>query len=43
MAFLKSSLGQEPAHLIRGHGLYLRPMLMSDYGAWAEIRAPFLL
>lgn len=39
MAFLKSSLGQEPAHLIRGHGLYLRPMLMSDYGAWAEIRA----
>ncbi len=39
MAFLRSSLGQEPAHLIRGAGLYLRPMVMNDYSAWAEIRA----
>lgn len=39
MAFLRSSLGQEPAHLIRGAGLHLRPMVMSDYSAWAEIRA----
>lgn len=38
MAFLKSTLGQDYAHFIRGNGLYMRAMQMSDYAAWADIR-----
>lgn len=39
MAFLRASLGQEPSPVIRGRGLWLRPPQMSDYTAWAELRA----
>jgi [ribosomal protein S5]-alanine N-acetyltransferase len=39
MAFLRSSIGQESALVVRGRGLWLRPPAMSDYAAWAELRA----
>jgi ribosomal-protein-alanine N-acetyltransferase len=39
MAFLRSSVGQDSALIVRGRGLWLRPPLMSDYPAWAELRA----
>src|SRR5262245_29735421 len=39
MAFLRSGLGAEYAVLVRGRGVWLRPPLMSDYAAWAELRA----
>jgi len=39
MAFLRSNLGQDVAPLVRGHNLYLRPPVLGDYGAWAELRA----
>lgn len=39
MAFLRSSIGQEGAYVVRGRGLLLRPAVMSDYGPWAELRA----
>jgi ribosomal-protein-alanine N-acetyltransferase len=39
MVFLRSTLGQEHGPLIRGRRVWLRPPLMSDYAAWAEIRA----
>jgi len=38
MAFLRSALGQEPHPLIRTERVLLRPPLMSDYAAWAELR-----
>src|ERR1700704_1718677 len=38
MAFLRSSIGQESAFLVRGRGLWLRPPVMSDYAPWAELR-----
>ena len=38
MAFLKSSLGQDLVPIIRAQGLLLRPPMMSDYVAWAELR-----
>jgi len=39
MALLRTSLGQETGPIIRGKGVHLRPALLSDYVAWAEIRA----
>ncbi len=39
MAFLRSSIGPESAHVVRGASVWLRSPLMSDYGAWAELRA----
>ena len=39
MAFLRSSIGQDNALIVRGRGLWLRPPTMSDYAAWAELRA----
>jgi len=39
MAFLRSSIGQEGAHIVRGRGVLLRPAAMSDYVPWAELRA----
>ncbi len=38
MAFLRSGLGIE-LPIVRGKGLFLRPPLMGDYAAWAELRA----
>lgn len=38
MAFLKSGL-TDPYPTIRGAGLWLRPPIASDYGAWAQLRA----
>ncbi len=39
MAFLRSSIGQDSALIVRGRGVWLRPAVMGDYGAWAELRA----
>ncbi len=39
MAFLRSSIGQESTHVVRGHGVWLRTPLMGDYVTWAELRA----
>ena len=39
MAFLKTGLMPELNPLIRGRGLWLRPPQMTDYAAWAELRA----
>src|SRR6476469_2988096 len=39
MAFLRSTLGQEPGPVVRGRGLMMRPPQMSDYSGWAELRA----
>lgn len=39
MAFLRSSIGQDSAYIVRGRGLWLRPPVMNDYGPWAELRA----
>jgi ribosomal-protein-alanine N-acetyltransferase len=38
MAFLRAGNSTEWA-VIQGRGVWLRPPLMSDYGAWAELRA----
>lgn len=38
MAFLKSPLAPEPL-IVRGRRVYLRAPQMSDYSAWAELRA----
>jgi ribosomal-protein-alanine N-acetyltransferase len=39
MAFLRSSIGPDSAHVVRGRGVWLRAPLMGDYAAWAELRA----
>jgi ribosomal-protein-alanine N-acetyltransferase len=39
MAFLRSSIGPDSAHVVRGKGVRLRSPLMGDYAAWAELRA----
>lgn len=39
MAFLRPTLVQEPVALVRGAGLCLRPPQLSDYPAWAALRA----
>ena len=39
MAFLKSSLGTDLNLVVSGRGVWLRPPMMSDYAAWAELRA----
>lgn len=39
MAFLRSGIGSDWLPLVRVGGLYLRPLNMGDYGAWAELRA----
>jgi ribosomal-protein-alanine N-acetyltransferase len=33
------SLGQENGPIVYGDGVWMRPPLMSDYAAWAELRA----
>lgn len=38
MAFLRSGLGYEHAASIRGHGVWLRAPVASDYVSWAELR-----
>ncbi len=39
MAFLRSSIGLDGAHVVRGRGMLLRAPALSDYGPWAELRA----
>jgi len=39
MAFLRTSIGQDSALIVRGRRLWLRPPMMGDYAAWAELRA----
>jgi len=39
MALLRTSLGQETGPIVRGSGVHLRAPAMSDYVAWAELRA----
>jgi len=39
MAFLRSSIVPDSAHVVRGRGVWLRPAVMADYAAWAELRA----
>ncbi|HEY7670496.1 MAG TPA: GNAT family protein [Hyphomicrobium sp.] len=39
MAFLRSSIVQDSAPVVRGRGIWLRPPLMGDYAEWAELRA----
>lgn len=39
MAFLRSGIGLESGPVVRGQGVLLRPPAMSDYAAWAELRA----
>ena len=39
MAFLRSSTAQDSAQVVRGRGVWLRPLQMNDYAAWAELRA----
>ena len=39
MAFLKTGLVPEYNTQIRGNGVWLRPPQMTDYSAWAELRA----
>jgi ribosomal-protein-alanine N-acetyltransferase len=38
MAFLRSSIGQESAHVVRGRRLWMRAPAMGDYVPWAELR-----
>ncbi len=38
MAFLRAGLSHELPLVVRGHSVTLRPPVMSDYGAWAQIR-----
>ena len=39
MVFLRSTLGHDANPCIRGRGVVLRYLTMSDYAAWAELRA----
>lgn len=39
MVFLRSSTGQEPSPVARGKTVVLRPPIVQDYAAWAELRA----
>lgn len=39
MVFLRSTLGQDQAMVIRGRRVVLRPPQMTDYPAWAELRS----
>jgi ribosomal-protein-alanine N-acetyltransferase len=39
MAFLRSGIVQDSTHTVRGRGFWLRSPQMSDYPAWAELRA----
>lgn len=38
MAFLRSTIGPEAAHVVHGRGVWLRPPVMNDYAPWAELR-----
>jgi [ribosomal protein S5]-alanine N-acetyltransferase len=38
MAFLRSSLGDDAAPAIRSERLWLRPPVMTDHAAWADLR-----
>jgi ribosomal-protein-alanine N-acetyltransferase len=38
VAFLKTSILSEPAHILRRGGIVLRPPQLSDYAAWSELR-----
>jgi ribosomal-protein-alanine N-acetyltransferase len=39
MAFLRSGLVGDLVTIVRGHGVWLRPPVTSDYAAWAELRS----
>ncbi len=39
MAFLRAGIGFEAGPVVRAEGLMLRPPVMSDYPAWAGLRA----
>ena len=39
MAFLRSSSTHDSAHMVHGRSVWLRPLTMSDYASWAELRA----
>ena len=39
MVFLRASIGADPHPVVRGRDVWLRPPQMSDYPAWAELRA----
>lgn len=39
MAFLRSGIGSDWLPHVRVDGIHLRPPIMGDYGAWAELRA----
>jgi ribosomal-protein-alanine N-acetyltransferase len=39
VAFLRTSIGQDSAVVLRGRGVWLRAPLMADYVQWAELRA----
>jgi len=38
MAFLRSSIGPDTALVVRGQGVWVRALTMSDYAPWAELR-----
>ncbi len=39
MSLFRFGPARDPAHFVRGQGVYLRPAGMDDYPAWAELRA----
>ena len=39
MVFLRTSLTTDDQPMIRGHGVTLRAPAVTDYGAWADLRA----
>jgi len=39
VAFLRTSIGQDSAVVLRGRGIWLRAPLIADYVQWAELRA----
>jgi [ribosomal protein S5]-alanine N-acetyltransferase len=39
MAFLRSGFVGDLVPIVRGHGVWLRPPMASDYAAWAELRS----
>ncbi len=39
MALFRIGPASEPAHVLKGEGVYLRPPVMGDFAAWAALRA----
>ncbi|MGH1417837.1 MAG: GNAT family N-acetyltransferase [Hyphomicrobiaceae bacterium] len=39
MAFLRAPSSQDVTPVVRGRGVALRPLVLGDYGSWAELRA----